>query len=57
MKDLITVPQETKAREKDDVGVTVLKEMHDLDERMTQYQRITQVQDDYGQHIFSMTND
>jgi hypothetical protein len=39
------------------VGVTVLKEMHDLDERMTQYQRITQIQDDYGQHIFSMTND
>ena len=57
MKDLITVPQETKAREKDDVGVTILKEMHDLDERMTQYQRITQIQDDYGQHIFSMTND
>ena len=40
IKDIVTVPQETKTRKKDDRSVTILKEMHELDRRMTQVQRI-----------------
>ena len=57
MADLLTVPMETKAREKDNGAVSLLKEMHGIDDKMTQVQRITQVQDDYGTHIKSMTNE
>ena len=57
MKDIVTVPQETAMRDKDDIAVTILKEMHDIDPMMTQVQRIAQISDDSGQHIFSMTND
>jgi len=37
--------------------VTILKEMHSLDKRMTQVQRISQVTDNYGDAIHSMTNE
>ena len=57
MRDIATVPMETKARKKDDRAVTVLKEMHSLDKRMTQVQRISQVSDKYGDRIHSMTNE
>ena len=57
MKDIATVPMETKTRKKDDRAVTVLKEMHNLDKRMTQVQRISQVGDQYGDRIHSMTNE
>lgn len=55
--DIATVPAETKARQKDDVAVTILKEMHDLDHRMTSVQRISQVTNNVGEHIRSMTNE
>ena len=51
MRDIVTVPQETMTRKKDDVAVTILKEMHDLDHRMTQVQRISQISDNVGEHI------
>ena len=35
LRDIATIPAETKARENDDYAVTALKEMHYLDERMT----------------------
>lgn len=57
MRDIATVPMETKVREKDDRAVTVLKEMHALDSRMTQVQRISQVTDDLNDRIHVMTND
>ena len=57
MRDIVTVPMETKARKKDDRAVTILKEMHTLDKRMTQVQRISQVSDQYGDIIHSMTNE
>ena len=57
MRDIITVPQETNARKKDDSSVTVLKELNDIDRRMTQVQRISQVSNDYGEHIGKMTNE
>ena len=57
MGDIVTVPMETKARKKDDRAVTILKEMHNLDKRMTQVQRISQVSDQYGDIIHSMTNE
>ena len=57
MRDIATVPSETKMREKDDGAVTLLKEMHDLDYRMSQVQRISQISDDSYQHIHSMTNE
>lgn len=57
MRDIATVPSETKMREKDDGAVTILKEMHDLDSRMTQVQRISQKEDEFGQKIGQMTNE
>lgn len=57
IKDIVTVPQETKTRKKDDRSVTILKEMHELDRRMTQVQRISQVSNEVGEHIHSMTNE
>lgn len=57
MKDIATTPAETKMRGTDDKGVTILKEMNSLDSRMTQFQRISQVSDDYGTHIKYMDND
>ena len=57
ISDIVTVPQETKTRKRDDGSVTILKELHGIDNRMTQVQRIVQVQDDYGSHIKSMTNE
>ena len=57
MRDISTVPMETKARQKDDRAVTVLKEMHYLDSRMTQVQRISQVSDSLSDRIHAMTND
>ena len=57
MRDIATVPMETKTRKTDDRAVTVLKEMHNLDKHMTQVQRISQVYDDYGDRIHSMTNE
>lgn len=57
MRDIATVPMETKTRQKDDRAVTVLKEMHSLDKRMTNVQRISQVYDKYGDRIHSMTNE
>lgn len=57
LKDITTVPQETQIRYKDNNVVTILKEMHDLDYRMSQVQRISQVSDDAGEHIKSMTNE
>ena len=57
MRDIATVPMETKTRKKDDRAVTVLKEMRNLDKRMTQVQRISQVSDKYGDRIHSMTNE
>jgi hypothetical protein len=57
MHDIATVPMETKTRKKDDIAVTILKEMHDIDYRMTQVQRISQVSDDTGVHIGKMTNE
>ena len=57
MRDIATVPMETKTRKKDDRSVTVLKEMHNLDRRITQVQRISQVTDKYGDMIHSMTNE
>ena len=57
MNDLATVPAESKAREKDDAAVTVLKEMHELDHRMTQVQRVSQISDEFGTHIHSMSNE
>ena len=57
MKDIATVPMETKTRNTDDRAVTVLKEMHNLDNHMTQVQRISQVYDKYGDRIHSMTNE
>jgi hypothetical protein len=36
LRDLITVPMETRMREKDNNAVTVLKELHDIDHRITQ---------------------
>jgi hypothetical protein len=43
LKDIMTAPAETLAREKDNNAVTLLKEMNNLDSRMTQVQRISQV--------------
>jgi hypothetical protein len=57
MKDIATIPSETKMRKKDDIAVTLLKEMHDIDYRMTQVQRISQVQDDTGMFIKRMSNE
>ena len=57
IRDIATGPSETMTRQRDDAAVTVLKEMHDLDHRMTQVQRISQASDDYGDHIKSMTNE
>ena len=57
MKDISTVPAETKMRQKDDSAVEVLKEMHGLDPLMTQIQRISQVADDDEVRIHSMTNE
>ena len=57
ISDMVTVPQETKTRKKDNGSVTILKELHGIDSRITQVQRIVQVQDDYGSHIKSMTNE
>lgn len=57
MKDIATVPLESKTRERDDIAVTMLKEMHDIDVLMTQVQRISQVSDDNGEYIHSMTNE
>lgn len=57
MMDIATVPMETKTRQRDDRSVTVLKEMHSLDKRMTNVQRISQVYDKYGDRIHSMTNE
>ena len=57
MKDISTVPMETKTRKDDDRGVTVLKELHRLDKHMTQFQRISQISDKFGDRIHSMTNE
>lgn len=57
MKDIATVPQESRMREKDNSAVTVLKEMHDLDPLMTQLQRIVQVADVNETRIHSMSNE
>lgn len=58
IKDIVTVPQETLMRKKDDKAVTALKEMHGIDNLMTQVQRISQVVDDKTQsRIHSMTNE
>ena len=35
-RDIITVPQETALRKTDDKSVTLLKELHDMDSRVTQ---------------------
>ena len=35
MRDIATVPSETNARKKDDTAVTILKEMHGIDRKMT----------------------
>ena len=55
--DIATVPAETKTRNKDNIAVTILKEMHDIDRRMTQVQRISQISNNVGEHIGSMTNE
>ena len=55
--DIVTVPQETAMRKKDDKAVTVLKEMHHLDSKMTQVQRISQISNNLGEHIHKMTNE
>ena len=57
IRDIVTVPQETRTRQKDNIAVTMLKEMHELDHRMTQVQRISQISDDVGEHIHTMTNE
>ena len=57
IKDIVTVPQETKTRKKDNNAVTLLKEMHEIDKRMTQVQRISQISNAVGEHIHSMTNE
>lgn len=36
MRDIYTIPMETKTRSKDDRAVTILKEMHSLDRKITQ---------------------
>jgi hypothetical protein len=35
IRDIVTVPQESKMREKDNTSVTLLKELHEIDNRMT----------------------
>ena len=57
IRDIVTVPQETKTRQKDNIAVTMLKEMRDLGKRMTQVQRISQISDDVGEHIHTMANE
>lgn len=57
IKDIATGPMESRVRETDDGGVDILKEMNALDPRLNQYQRITQVRDDYGISIGHMTNE
>ena len=57
MRDIATVPMETKTRQTDDVAVTVLKAMHRVDSRMTQVQRISQVANEAGELIGTMTNE
>ena len=44
-------------RKKDDKAVTTLKEMHALDSKMTQVQRISQISNSLGEHIHKMTNE
>ena len=56
-RDIATVVAETNARKKDDMSVTILKEMHDIDNRINQVMRIVQISDDVGEHIHSMTNE
>lgn len=43
MGDISTGPAEMKVRQKDNVGVEVLKELHNIDPHMNQFQRISQV--------------
>jgi hypothetical protein len=57
MKDIITVPQESEMRKKDDDAVTILKEMHNIDQRLNQVQRISQISDSSDEYIHSMTNE
>lgn len=57
MRDIATIPAESKTRKKDDVAVTILKDMHGIDERMTQVQRISQVFNDAGEAIGRTTNE
>jgi len=58
LSDIYTVPMETKMRQKDNVAVSVLKEMHGIDPTMTQVQRISQVVDERDQtRIHSMANE
>ena len=60
MIDIASGPAEEKTREKDDVAVTILEEMHGLDNSMGQLQRISQKPyvDENGDEylIGSMTN-
>lgn len=57
MRDIATVPAQSKMRKKDNEAVTILSEMHGLDSSMTQVQRISQVVGEDGSMIRSMTND
>lgn len=57
MGDIATAPAETKMRKTLNNTVTILKEMHAVDSRMTQLRKIKQVKDSVGECIHSMTND
>lgn len=55
--DIATGPAESRARDKDESGVSILKELHDIDRSLNQYQRISQVKDSNGLLIGHMTSE
>ena len=57
MYDIATVPMETITRERDDAAVTILKEMHRIDNSMNQLQRISPISDNTGKHVSRMSNE
>lgn len=57
MANIATIPAESKMRKKDNEAVTILREMHGIDSKMTQLQRISQKRDEAGEMIHSMTNE
>lgn len=57
MYDIATVPMETITRERDDAAVTILKEMHRVDNSLNQLQRISPISDNTGKHVFRMSNE